>query len=360
MYMNLKSSFIIKSKYIFVASAVLAMLLSLILVPQVTAKGVRDGLSLCAQVVIPSLFPFMVLSTFFVKSGLCSLMGSLFAPLTKKVFRLPGAACGAIIMGLIGGFPVGSRMTAQLYKEGEINTSAAQRMLMFCVNAGPAFVIGAIGSMMFGSRKAGFIMFISLSLSSVFIGFLTRFIACDGEDKSLPPVFRPTDIQKSLVESVADGSGAMLSVCAWIILFSCACSLLNLLPKGWETLTVPLKCLFEVTSGSAAAAASGVHIAAVTGIVGWSGLCVHCQVLEYVKSVGMRVSVFLTARAANGAIASLISYELFKAFPCEAPAFISTDLPISPAFSPYVPVCAGLLLMAALLILDLDMNRKIC
>ncbi len=34
------------------------------------------------------------------------------------------------------------------------------------------------------SRKAGFILFLSLSLSSVFIGFLTRFIACDGEDKS--------------------------------------------------------------------------------------------------------------------------------------------------------------------------------
>ncbi|NLB35870.1 MAG: hypothetical protein GX824_00950 [Clostridiales bacterium] len=358
--MQLKKLLIIRGKYIFTVIAVLAMLFSLIFVPQVTSKGVKDGLNLCGQVVIPSLFPFMVLSTFLIKSGLCSLLGRIFAPLTKKIFRLPGTACGAIIMGLIGGFPVGSRMTAQLYRDGEISRSAAQRMLMFCVNAGPAFVIGAIGSMMLGSRKAGFIMFISLSLSSLFIGFISRFIACDGEDKSLPHVFGPMNIQKSLVESVADGAGAMLSVCAWIILFCCACSLLSLLPEGLEVLSVPLKCLFEVTSGSAAAAASGVHIAVITGIVGWSGLCVHCQVLEYVKAVDLRMSVFLTARATSGALASLISFELFRVFPCEVPAFISTDLPASHAFSPYVPACAGILVMGALLILDLDMNRKMC
>ncbi|HZJ78809.1 MAG TPA: nucleoside recognition domain-containing protein [Clostridia bacterium] len=347
-------------KMFFVAAVVLVFSFCLIYAPEITANGVRQGLSLCSQVVIPSLFPFMVLSAFMIKSGLCGLIGNFFSPIMKRVFKLPGIASGAIIMGALGGFPIGSKMTAQLYENGEISRNAAQRMMMFCVNAGPAFVIGAIGSTMLKSRQAGMVMFLSLSLSSLIVGVLSRFIAQDGDEIGNPVTVKTKGIQKSVVESVAEGASSILSVCSWIILFSCVCSLISALPESFSGISVFLKSFFEVTSGSASAVKEGVDIALITGIIGWAGVSVHCQVLEYVRQTKMRISVFLALRAVNGALASLISYELFKIIPCATVAFASADVPLTPSHSAYVPACAGLMLMGALLIFDLDKNKEMC
>ena len=42
----------------------------LIALPQTAAEGVRSGLTLCGQVILPSLFPFFVCSNLFVLLGL--------------------------------------------------------------------------------------------------------------------------------------------------------------------------------------------------------------------------------------------------------------------------------------------------
>ena len=80
----------------------------ILIAPQAASQGVRDGLTLCGQVVIPSLFPFLALSSFLVQSGLAQRAGHLLEPITKLLFRLPGAAGSAILMSLIGGYPVGA------------------------------------------------------------------------------------------------------------------------------------------------------------------------------------------------------------------------------------------------------------
>ena len=41
----------------------------LIALPQTAAEGVRSGLTLCGQVILPSLFPFFVCSNLFVRAG---------------------------------------------------------------------------------------------------------------------------------------------------------------------------------------------------------------------------------------------------------------------------------------------------
>ena len=104
----------------------------ILIAPQAASQGVRDGLTLCGQVVIPSLFPFLALSSFLVQSGLAQRAGHLLEPITKLLFRLPGAAGSAILMSLIGGYPVGARMTVQLLDAALITQKQAQRMLFFC------------------------------------------------------------------------------------------------------------------------------------------------------------------------------------------------------------------------------------
>jgi len=346
-----------------------AVLFALLLIgfPQAAAEGVREGLRLCASTVIPSLFPFMALCSFLVKSGVCDAIGRAAAPVTRALFRLPGAAAGAVVMGLFGGYPVGASMTAQLLRRGQVSQSDAFRMMLFCVNAGPAFIIGAVGSSMLGSRRAGAVLFASVCLSSLTVGFLTRFLnphcaAGDpGTGKQEQAQTRPQTmangwnqsqgLQKSLVDSVTDTAFAMLSVCAWIVLFSCLCASLRLLPAPLSQAAMPLKCVLEVTSGCAAAA-QNMPVPVLAMALGFAGFSVHFQVLSHVREAGVPFSVFLVSRVVNGALAAVICVYILKFFPAPINAFLNNVTPIAAAHAYSAPVSAGILIMSALLIID--------
>ena len=97
--------------------------------PQLSADGAREGLNLCALIVIPALFPFMALCAFISQSGLSARLGKLLSPVTRVLFHLEGNAGAAILMSWIGGYPVGARSADALYQQGQISLSDAQRML---------------------------------------------------------------------------------------------------------------------------------------------------------------------------------------------------------------------------------------
>lgn len=141
---------------LFAALCAAALIVAL---PSVSAAGVKKGLLVCASSAVPSLYPFCVLSAFFVRSGLCGYLGKLLEKPVRILFNLPGSAGAAACMSFVAGYPVGAGMTAALFEQGRISQADAQRMTLFCVNAGPAFVIGGVGAGMLGSARAGVVIF---------------------------------------------------------------------------------------------------------------------------------------------------------------------------------------------------------
>jgi len=360
---------------------------ALLCAPETAAEGVRAGLTLCAATLIPSLFPFLALSGFWVESGLCAATGRVLEGLTRRLFRLPGAAGGVLFMSLVGGFPVGLRMTAALLEQGAVTQKQAARMSLFCVNAGPAFVVGAVGTAMLDSRRAGFLLYGSLCLAALCLGVVSRFFArvpsqfsgrrgCrplhrDTEKSTTaggaPPGNIPVPHRKgvgtairatgtpysaAMVTAVADATGAMISVCAWILLFSCGIALLALLPLPAALLTA-LRALLEV-SGGCAALSPGGSLPVFAALLGWCGLCVQCQLFPFVRRCGQKLSVFVLFRLAAAGLSALLCRVLLWCFPLETPVF-SNGVGISPV--PYAlsaPAAAALLVLGGLLILDVE------
>ena len=138
----------------------------LFLNPESAANGMRSGLNLCATVVIPSLFPFLVVSAFLIRSGLSARIGRLLGPVTRLLFGLPGCTAAPVLMGMLGGYPVGVKAAAELYEQGQLTHAQSSRMICFCVNAGPAFTIGAVGAGMLGSVQAGVVLYACLLYTS--------------------------------------------------------------------------------------------------------------------------------------------------------------------------------------------------
>lgn len=343
-------------KIIFLSAASVGFIILFFSAPSSMVEGVRNGLFLCGETVIPSLFPFIILSDFIVRSELGNAVGKIFSPLTEKIFRLPGCSACAIIMSLIGGFPVGARMISQLWEDNYISSSQAKRMMWFCVNSGPAFVVGAVGATMLSSKKCGIILFVAQTSAALFIGFLSRFFSKKSDRKNENKNY---EIDASvLTESVSLATSAMLNICAWILLFSAFNPFLTRIAEKNSLFNIAA-VMSEVTGGCAFAA-EHLPVYLIAPVLCWSGFAVHMQLLPYVKKIGMTLPEFWVSRAANSFVALPIAFVLFKILPCEAQVFSNfSDAVIMPC-SVSVPASVAMLVLGAFTIIDINLatDRK--
>ena len=102
---------------------------ALVISPGEAINGAKDGLALCFNVIVPSLFPFFVLSSLVVDLGLAAYLGRAMEGLMRPLFRVSGSCAAAVALGFIGGYPVGARTALQLYQQGLCSKPEAERLL---------------------------------------------------------------------------------------------------------------------------------------------------------------------------------------------------------------------------------------
>lgn len=102
------------------------------------------GLTLWFQKMIPTLFPFMILSGIMVRMNLTQYFSVILSPLLKPLFRVDGQGAYCIIMGFLCGFPMGARVIADLYVRGKLSHREAEYLLAFCNNIGPIYFTGFV------------------------------------------------------------------------------------------------------------------------------------------------------------------------------------------------------------------------
>lgn len=117
-------------------SYMLAMfLLFLLSEPAVAAEGARFGLMLWADRLLPSLLPFMILTQLLIRSGYLD-------AITKKLsISYPHFV---LFAGTLFGFPMGCKLTVDLYERGNLTTEEASLLFIISNQMSPAFVGGYI------------------------------------------------------------------------------------------------------------------------------------------------------------------------------------------------------------------------
>ena len=147
----------------------LALFAAFLLCPTACADGVREGLSLAAVQALPALFPFFVVSGLLVRCDTARLSPLLAKPLAR-LYGLPPEAAPALVLGLIGGYPVGAATACALFSEGVLSREAAERVNRFCNCASPGFCIGLVGLGVFGSAQAGAMLYGIHIVSALIVG----------------------------------------------------------------------------------------------------------------------------------------------------------------------------------------------
>lgn len=125
----------------------LAYLILIIVVlthPDDTFKYAYQGLYQWATRIVPTLFPFMMISSLMVYSGADMELGNLLNKMLKKLYKYSNYGLYAIFMGFFCGFPMGAKVVSDLYEQNKISKSEANTLIAFCNNIGPAYFMGII------------------------------------------------------------------------------------------------------------------------------------------------------------------------------------------------------------------------
>ncbi|MDD5953253.1 MAG: hypothetical protein PUC32_06365 [Oscillospiraceae bacterium] len=320
--------------------------------PQQTAGGVSSGLSLCLYTLIPSTFPFVVLSSFCVYSGVSRLLGKLLQPITKLLFHLPGCCGSVILLGWLGGYPTGARGIVSLYQHGSITRQQGERMLWFCINGGPSFLISVVGMGIYGSASFGLLLFICQTGALLLIGIVSGIVSRWRKEPTLAQQNRGSPkkpFAEALVQAADDGARGALNLCSFVMLFTAmleplySSGILSWIAEMLQKLSVPAPAAtvlfplcWEITSGVNFAGSVGISPALLLFFTAAGGLCVLGQITAATTPLGISKIKLLLSRLLHGGVSLLLFLPLRRFFytPDQITSvFHSTTEPLSSAFS---------------------------
>ena len=198
-----------------------------------------------------------------------------------------------------------------------------------------------VGAGVFGSGRAGLLLYCSHILASLAVGLLFRFYKPEHAPRTRRlsgPQFQASSFPKAFTRSVTGALASALNICAFVLFFTVFLRLLSYagvlgaLARGLTALLSPLGMdelwarrlltgLLEVSSGVSSltdGTLSG-RLSMAAFMLGWAGLSVHCQVLAFLGDTGLSMGTYVAGKLLHGLFSSLIAAGLCALFPLSGP-----------------------------------------
>lgn len=257
----------------------------LILDSKTALLGAKDGIDLCIRTVIPSLFPFFLLSNLLTGS----LMGVKFRILRPigQLFGLPKGTESLLIPAFLGGYPAGAQSISAAYESGHLSQNNAEKLLACCNNAGPAFLFGMIGPLFPNPGYAWALWGIHI-LSALLV---SRIFSVNTASAKIV-----SSTRCGITEAMASATKAMALVCGWITAFRVLIAFLTrwvlwLLPV---TAQVAVAGLLELSNGCCSLVSIEcipVRFTLCACLLAFGGLCVTMQTASAAKGLSLEYYV---------------------------------------------------------------------
>lgn len=277
----------------------------LILDTKTALVGALEGLQLCLQVLIPSLFPFMFLSI--ILTSALSTGKIRYLSVLARILQIPENALHIVPIGLVGGYPVGAWAVSYSVHQGHISRETGKRMLAFCSNAGPAFIFG-IGSRLFPHAKWCWALWLIHILSALLTGYL---IPANNIDPSPEVTLREHGASNPLEKAIKN----MALVCGWVILFRIVMTYLQhwflwLLPVCWQVVLAGILELSNGCYGLVQIEDLSIRFILCTAFLSLGGVCVAFQTFSITK--GMDNSWYFPGKLLQTALSVLMGCMLIS------------------------------------------------
>lgn len=320
---------------------------TLILFSARAKAGAKAGLLLAENTILPSLLPILILFFLIQKSSANTALIRIFGTLFYRLFKLPKAACSAVLFGLVGGYPTGALLTQALYRDGEISAQQARRILRFNVCGGAGFIITAVGTITLHTQRAGVLLFCANVLAAVLLLTVTSFFekrdVCVADRLAAPLPFGD-----ALSASVSASVSSILNLSAFIILFSAF--------NGVVPIPKLLTPLAEITNGICSGTQFSLPLTAA--FLAFGGFCIHMQLVPVIKEVQMRYLDFFIFRVISAALSYGICYVLVLLFPTQSAVFSNASKPVTALSSANIALSVLMVMGCVVLLFDLQAKHR--
>lgn len=297
--------------------AAVFMLLLFFKCPTETAQWVESSLSVCAKRLIPSLFPFMIVSSLLLSSGVGEAVGKMLSKPFGSLFGVGAQGAAALILGWLCGFPIGARSASRLYRDGRISGSEYERIICISGIPSPAFLINVAGASMLGDKTKGIALYFICLSACVLLGILLKIFTRSSEsvcDRSCTEKKKRESVALCFTRAVTDSAVSMLYVCGFVVFFSAFVGALDGFLRaaiGECPIADAAFGFFEITVGltrisSSAMSASAIFVLCAAASA-WSGMSVHLQVISLCSDTVFPISKYFLVNFAKTLLALLLS-----------------------------------------------------
>lgn len=311
------------SLYLYIIATILLFFNAIMLIfPKEILSAAKNGLLLWYNSVLPSLFSFIVFTSMLVYTGFPDMLGKLCAPLCKRLFKISGIGAFALVIGIISGCPLGAKTACDLYSSGKISRNEAQRLVMYCNNTGPLFVIGVVGEGLLHSKETGIKLLLIQYISAVIVGIASgitandKYISVQPKEHSKVKVNGKVKLNlfQALSDSVSSAVSSVTLIGGFIMLFSVintilkCCGVFSLSSQSFEGI---IAGILEVTNGTALLArVETPSYPLICALISWGGLSIHAQSSVFLCENSLSVGKYMLGKLAQAIIAYFICIPL--------------------------------------------------
>lgn len=314
--------------------------------------AVKSGLSLWANSVIPSLFPFFVATELLMHTNIISLLGKVLNRYMKPIFNIRGEGAFAFIMGIISGYPIGAKIASNFRINNICSKEECERLLSFTNNSGPLFIIGTVGILMYRNTTIGILLFITHILACITVGIIFRFWKSKKSSFNSINLFTEKNKNKKvnlsnlgeiLTESITNSTSTILLIGGFIVLFASIISILNSsgILKVISSLFIPafnfldidpsfispiISGMLEITNGiniisNIPCKKISLNIIFTAFLLGFGGISILLQVLSITSKTDLSIKPYIYGKLLQGILASFYTYIFINTIP-----FLNFDL----------------------------------
>lgn len=290
-----------------------ALLFYMLLFPKKVLADSLAGVDLWFHTVLPSLLPFMILSNVLIGANAVSALMRPFSGFFRRVLGLSAEGGYAWLLGLFCGFPMGARLTGDMYRQKRISREEADYLLTFSNQSSPMFLSTYVVLHGLGSSSLTLPVFLVFYASAFLTGLFFR---VRGRRFHLPPSFPKKEVSEQtsygnlLDTSIMNGFEVITRLGGYIILFSILAGIVMQLPSPLRTAAPFLSGITEITTGIHTIAGTSlspqVKFTAVVCCTAFGGLSTVAQTSCMLAGTGLSLLTYLKGKLVNALIAGLL------------------------------------------------------
>ncbi len=288
-------------------------------------KIMSDIIEVFINILLPSLFPYILLSNILSNSGCFELIAtSKLNVLIQKIFKTSSYGASAIIFGFLFGYPNGAKYVNDLYSKKKISYKEGEYLLLFVNNASPTFILSSVGIGMFKNIRIGILLLLIHIISSVIIGILYSCkykLYCKLKkenvhiDNNYNNCVNTLNLSfNTIYESISKSLITMGIIFGFMTIFILLHNYLITLININKTVSICLLPFMEISSGLKQISYLNIDLNILLTLtslfLGFSSLSIILQLFSCIYTSNFKLKILIKGKLLHGILSCIITYIL--------------------------------------------------